>query len=149
MAALEKLVEELRESFVLLGQHDGDEITVETARKKLIELGYEKTDQEIKQLLMSMSEKSDGSRAIFEHCFRNVQEKLEYADDTLTINDALKVVDKFGTGSISAAELRHLLFCEKEKHGLTVEQIDQILKLCGKTKDGMINSKALVNLMHN
>eukprot|EP00940_MAST-03C_sp_MAST-3C-sp2_P001480 g1480.t1 len=147
--ALERLVEELKDSFTLLGQHDGDEITVDTAYKKLIDLGYEISKEEVRALLKTMSDKGDGERVIFEHCLQSIQEKLNYSDESHTIEDALKVLDKFGTGGISAAELRHLLFCQKEKHGMTVEEIETALKLCGDTKDGRIDTRRLLASMHS
>ena len=92
--ALEKLVTELRESFELLGGSDGDDITVESVKSKLKELGYEeKTDEEIESLMKSLVHRSSDikGRIVFDQCLQRVQDRLVYDDPTPAIEDALKV----------------------------------------------------------
>ena len=60
-----------------------------------------------------------------------------------------QVMDKFGCGSVSVAELRHLLRCNREKYELTVEQIDDIIKLFGSVQNGQIESRKLLQAMLN
>ena len=173
--ALEKLVTELRESFELLGGSDGDDITVESVKMKLKELGYEeKSDEEIEILMKSLVHRSSDikGRIVFDQCLQRVQDSLVYDDPTPAIEDALKVrsfififnaatrlhiyklifyqvMDKFGCGSVSVAELRHLLRCNREKYELTVEQIDDIIKLFGSVQNGQIESRKLLQAMLN
>ena len=169
--ALEKLVTELRESFELLGGSDGDDITVESVKSKLKELGYEeRSDEEIESLMKSLVHRSSDikGRIVFDQCLQRVQDSLVYDDPVPAIEDALKVLfflirnvtlahittfvqvlDKFGCGSVSVAELRHLLRCNREKYELTVEQIDDIIKLFGSVQNGQIESRKLLQAMLN
>ena len=50
---------------------------------------------------------------------------------------------------MSVAELRHLLRCNREKYELTVEQIDDIIKLFGSVQNGQIESRKLLQAMLN
>jgi Ca2+-binding EF-hand superfamily protein len=58
-------------------------------------------------------------------------------------------MDKFGCGSISVAELRHLLYCNREKYELTEAQIDDIIKLFGPVQNGQVECRQLLRSMLN
>ena len=106
--ALEKLVTELRDSFELLGGSDGDDITVESVKSKLKELGYEeKSDEEIESLMKSLVHRSSDikGRIVFDQCLQRVQDSLVYDDPTPAIEDALKVRFYFLKNRNAAARL--------------------------------------------
>jgi hypothetical protein len=106
--ALEKLVTELRESFELLGGSDGDDITVESVKAKLKELGIEEDEERVETTLMtSLIHRSSDfkDRIVFDQCLQRVQDKLVYADATPSIEDALKVRFFFFMSAVRASPL--------------------------------------------
>ncbi len=71
--------------------------------------------------------------------------KMKDTDSEEEIKEAFKVFDKDGNGSISAAELRHVMTNLGEK--LTDEEVDEMIREADQNGDGTIDYEEFVKMM--
>ena len=71
--------------------------------------------------------------------------KMKDTDSEEELQEAFKVFDKDGNGTISAAELRHVMTNLGEK--LTDEEVDEMIREADVDGDGKINYEEFVKMM--
>jgi len=121
-------IEEIRDVFELFDFWDGrdGEVDAFKAGHMLYCLGFNPTQEII--------EKNGGTQKMGEKGYKleeflPIFSAVSKIEDTGTFNDfneAFKTFDREGQGSISAAEMRHVLTCLGEK--MTEDEVDQIFK---------------------
>jgi len=146
----------MREAFCLLGEGDHidrddaeeAEITPDSALAALTKLGFVQTKEEVLALTKSLdSGKKEGKRLLLDQAVRTLDMHLKYADCPRAIADALKVMDKYGSGGMAIAELRHQLRCGKEENGLTGQDIKEMMELLSADGSGVISTSGLLEAM--
>ena len=71
--------------------------------------------------------------------------KMKDTDSEEELHEAFKVFDKDGNGTISAAELRHVMTNLGEK--LTDEEVDEMIREADVDGDGEVNYEEFVKMM--
>lgn len=89
---------------------------------------------------------ADGAGAIdFPEFLTMMARKTKDTDSEEEIREAFKVFDRDAKGSISAAELRHVLTSIGEK--LTDDEVDEMIREADEDGDGRIDYNEFVQLM--
>ena len=71
--------------------------------------------------------------------------KMKDTDSEEELHEAFKVFDKDGNGTISAAQLRHVMTNLGEK--LTDEEVDEMIREADVDGDGEVNYEEFVKMM--
>lgn len=132
----EQQVKDLRTAFDLFDKNKDGHISAEELGNVLRAMGQTPTDQDIKDIIREADTDKNGSIE-FEEFKTIISKKMkpEISEDEL--REAFKVFDRDNSGKISVEELRWAMANLGEK--MTNEQIDDMMKVADKNKDGHID----------
>lgn len=138
--------QDLREGFALFDKKGDGLVASSEIGTVLRALGQNPTEADVKKIKSQVDPKGD-KRISFEEflpIFNSVsQKKVEGSEQTYI--EGLRVFDKDGNGTMSAAELRHVLTSLGEK--LSGDDVDIILNAMQVHADGSVNYEDFVHLV--
>eukprot|EP01147_Barroeca_monosierra_P000917 gene917-4178_t len=121
-------IQEFREAFALFDKRGDGNIRVGDLGTVLRALGQNPTEEDVKKIQAEFDPDGNNDRRInfeeFLPILERVKEKKPHGTQTDYI-EGLRIFDKDGNGTISAAELRHVLTSLGEK--LTDDDVDALL----------------------
>jgi len=137
-------IAEVQEVFSLFDKDGDGNITMKELGPVLRSLGYNPSEAEINQLLLDYD--NDGSGALDFSEFLTMLPKIQRTGDSEEeVEEAFRVFDKEASGSMSAAELRHVMTNMGEK--LTEEEVDEMISFADTDAQGEINYKDFLKLL--
>ncbi|KAJ3056121.1 hypothetical protein HK097_008044 [Rhizophlyctis rosea] len=139
----EDQITEYREAFSLFDDDNDGEITTKELGTVMRALGQNVTEAELKSFVAEV-EKSGKKSLEFPTFLTLMARKLRDTDSESEIREAFKVFDPTGAGTISSAELKHVLMSLGEK--LTAEEVDEMIRDAGGS-GGSVPYENLVRIM--
>merc|ERR1712166_83104 len=136
--------EEFKQAFYTFDNDGGGTIGREELAELLEALGENLTDDEIGRMMREVDE--DGSGQIdFDEFLGMMAKKMMNENWEDEIQDAFNLLDKDGSGLVSAAELRHVVtdFCAK----LDAEEVNEIMEEADINKNGQLDYQEFLRLM--
>jgi len=146
-----KQLETLQTAFDMFDK-DGDR-TVDAGELKstLRALGYTVTDDEIKKMMNEVDEDQSGKIEFPEFC-QLISNRFKDADignvasEEEVIREVFQFFDRDGNGTISRAELRHIMTCMGER--LSDQDINDMIEAADVNGDGEIDYKEFSALLN-
>jgi calmodulin len=109
-------------------------------------LGKNPTEAELQDIINEVDPNGDGT-VDFPSFLTIMARKMKDQDTEEDIIEAFRVFDKDGNGTISAAELRHVMTNLGEK--LTDEEVDEMIREADVNGDGIIDYKEFTKIILN
>lgn len=132
----EEEIEELREAFSIFDRDGSGSITSKELGIAMRSLGQNPSEEELETMMAEVDIDGNGELDFDEFCdlmSRNKKEVTSYK----AIEEAFKVFDKEGKGSIDRETFRHIMTTMGEK--LTDEEVDEMLDEADADGDGEID----------
>jgi len=134
---------EIKDCFTLYDTDADGKISCDQLGLVIRSLGQTPTEAEVDDIARNMIRgPSFGLPELLQVMARFMGDKTNKKDE---IRESFSVLDRDGTGSISAAELRHVLTNIGEK--LTDQEVDDMIRVVELDRDGQINCEDMVRLM--
>merc|ERR1711988_440295 len=136
--------EEFKQAFYAFDDDGGGTIGKEELAQLLDALGENLTDEEVGAMMREVDQ--DGSGVIdFDEFLGMMKKKMMNENWEDEIRDAFNLLDKDGSGLVSASELRHVVtdFCGK----LTAEDVNEIMVDADVNADGQLDYHEFLRLM--
>ena len=137
----EEQIQEFKEAFSLFDKNGDGNITSQELGTVMRSLGQNPTEAELSDIIKSL----ESDTIIFEEFLKIMVVKMKDQESEEEIKEAFKVFDKDGSGTISAAELRHVLTNLGEK--LTDNEVEDLIREADVDGDGQIDYNEFVKLM--
>ena len=141
-------VQEFREAFALFDKRGDGNIRVGDLGTVLRALGQNPTEEDVQKIQNELDPEGNADKRINFEEFLPILERVKDKKPRGTEADyveGLRVFDKDGNGSISAAELRHVLTSLGEK--LSDEEVDALLTHAQMDSRGGINYEEFVRMV--
>eukprot|EP00127_Corallochytrium_limacisporum_P006092 Clim_evm41s218 gene=Clim_evmTU41s218 len=132
---------DMREAFKLLDKVGDDKIDSADLGTCLRALGKNPTEAEVKAIISENGDKRHTFEEVLSYLPR-VKRDLGTKEEFV---EGLKIFDKEGNGTMSTAELRHILTSLGEQ--LTDKEVDHLFNNIEIGKDGEVNYRDFVNLV--
>eukprot|EP01091_Cochliopodium_minus_P010477 TRINITY_DN277_c0_g2_i1.p1 TRINITY_DN277_c0_g2~~TRINITY_DN277_c0_g2_i1.p1 ORF type:complete len:147 (-),score=52.94 TRINITY_DN277_c0_g2_i1:50-490(-) len=137
----EEQISEFKEAFSLFDKNGDGNITSQELGTVMRSLGQNPTEAELSEIIKSLDSDTIG----FDEFLKIMVVKMKDQESEEEIKEAFKVFDKDGSGTISAAELRHVLTNLGEK--LTDNEVEDLIREADVDGDGQIDYNEFVKLM--
>ena len=137
-------IAEFKEAFSLFDKDGDGAITTKELGTVMRSLGQNPTEAELAQMIEEVDCDKNGT-IDFPEFLTMMARKMKEVDGEEEIKEAFKVFDKDGNGTISAAELRHVMTNLGEK--LTDQEVDEMIREADVDGDGQINYEEFVKMM--
>ncbi|KAI9900855.1 hypothetical protein N3K66_005117 [Trichothecium roseum] len=133
-----------REAFNVFDSNGNGQITKEDLGRVMRSLGQKPSDAELQDMLNEVD--LDQSGAVdFQEFLQMMSKKGSKTSMEQELQEAFKVFDADGTGTISREELKHVMKSIGEQ--LSEEEIDEMLRIADKDGDGHIDYNEFVAIM--
>eukprot|EP01088_Endostelium_zonatum_P004444 TRINITY_DN15695_c0_g1_i1.p1 TRINITY_DN15695_c0_g1~~TRINITY_DN15695_c0_g1_i1.p1 ORF type:complete len:150 (-),score=44.69 TRINITY_DN15695_c0_g1_i1:98-547(-) len=140
----EEQIAEFKEAFALFDKNGDGSITSKELGIVMRSLGLHPTESDLREMIQEVDTDKSGN-IDFTEFLGMMARKMQDSEGEEEIRDAFKVFDKEGNGSISAAELRHVLTHLGEK--LSEEEVDELIREADVDGDGQINYEEFIKMM--
>ena len=137
-------IAEFKEAFSLFDKDGDGAITTKELGTVMRSLGQNPTEAELAQMIEEVDCDKNGT-IDFPEFLTMMARKMKEVDGEEEIKEAFRVFDKDGNGTISAAELRHVMTNLGEK--LTDQEVDEMIREADVDGDGQINYEEFVKMM--
>jgi calmodulin len=142
----EEQIAEYKEAFSLFDKSGDGTITTKDLGTVIRALGKNPTEAELQDIINEVDPNGDGT-VDFPSFLTIMARKMKDQDTEEDIIEAFRVFDKDGNGTISAAELRHVMTNLGEK--LTDEEVDEMIREADVNGDGIIDYKEFTKIILN
>eukprot|EP00961_Rhodomonas_salina_P238263 3220491-Rhodomonas_salina.2 len=142
----EEQIAEYKEAFSLFDKSGDGTITTKDLGTVIRALGKNPTEAELQDIINEVDPNGDGT-VDFPSFLTIMARKMKDQDTEDDIIEAFRVFDKDGNGTISAAELRHVMTNLGEK--LTDEEVDEMIREADVNGDGIIDYKEFTKIILN
>jgi len=142
----EEQIAEYKEAFSLFDKSGDGTITTKDLGTVIRALGKNPTEAELQDIINEVDPNGDGT-VDFPAFLTIMARKMKDTDTEEDIVEAFRVFDKDGAGTISAAELRHVMTNLGEK--LTDEEVDEMIREADVHGDGVIDYRAFTKIILN
>uniref|UniRef100_A0A2K5XK70 EF-hand domain-containing protein n=1 Tax=Mandrillus leucophaeus TaxID=9568 RepID=A0A2K5XK70_MANLE len=122
----EEQIAEFKEAFSLFDKDGDGTITTKELGAVMTSLGQNPTEAELQDMIID-----------FREFLTMMARKIKDTDSEEEIRETFSVFEKDGNGSISAAELHHVMTNLGEK--LTVEEVDEIIREADTDGNSQVN----------
>eukprot|EP00178_Gracilaria_changii_P001768 TRINITY_DN12475_c0_g1_i1.p1 TRINITY_DN12475_c0_g1~~TRINITY_DN12475_c0_g1_i1.p1 ORF type:complete len:151 (+),score=49.16 TRINITY_DN12475_c0_g1_i1:60-512(+) len=145
MSLGEEEIVEYKEAFSLFDRDGDGKITTKELGTVMRSLGLNPTESQLKEINHDIDTNKKGQIDFEEFKELMIKGKKEATISEEDIIDAFKVFDKNGNGTISAAELRHVMSNIGEK--LSDEEVEEMLREADVDPEGQINYEDFVKML--
>ena len=135
---------EFKEAFSLFDEDGDGNITVKELGTVMRSLGQNPTEADIAEMMRTVDTDGNGTVS-FDEFVVMMKRQMQACESPEEVEAAFKIFDKNGDGTISAAELRHVMTSLGER--LTDEEADRMIKEADPDGDGQIVYRDFVKLM--
>lgn len=141
---MDKQLQEVKEAFQLFDKDGDGNISPDELGEVLRSLGQTPTKSELVDMINEFDSKGKGTIDFEDFKKIIVAHKTNFTAKS-NVKEAFKAFDKDGNGFISVEELKHAM----ESLGETVsnEELDEMVKMADKNKDGKIDYEEFVEIM--
>ena len=133
----EEQIAEFKEAFSLFDKDGDGTITTKELGTVMRSLGQNPNEAELQYMIKEV--------VAFPEFLIIMAQKMKEKASKEEIREAFRVFDKDGNGSISKAELRHVLTNLGEN--LTEEEVDEMISVADIDGDGQVNYEEFFNMM--
>ena len=142
----EEQIAEYKEAFSLFDKSGDGTITTKDLGTVIRALGKNPTEAELQDVINEVDPQGEGT-VDFPAFLTIMARKMKDTDTEEDIIEAFRVFDKDGAGTISAAELRHVMTNLGEK--LTDEEVDEMIREADVHGDGVIDYREFTKIILN
>eukprot|EP00054_Salpingoeca_dolichothecata_P036633 m.274334 g.274334 ORF g.274334 m.274334 type:complete len:150 (+) comp69030_c0_seq1:95-544(+) len=141
----EEQIAEYKEAFTLFDRDGDSHISASELGTVMRSLGANPTEQELSDMVNQVDTNGDGNIDFPEFLTMMAKHDGSAKDEQEELLASFRVFDVDGSGTISAAELRHVMTSLGEK--LTDEEVDDMIREADLNNDGCIDYQEFVAIM--
>lgn len=136
-------INDIKECFTLFDKDGDSRIACQELGTIVRSLGQNPTEAEVDEVVRNVIRNSSfGLPELYQVMSRFMNDPRDKEEE---IREAFRVFDRDGTGTISAAELRHVMTNIGEK--LSDQEVDEMIREIDVDRDGQVNYEEMVRLM--
>jgi calmodulin len=136
-------INEIKECFTLYDKDGDGKISCRELGTVVRSLGQNPTEAEVNEIIRTVLRDQPFDLAgLYQVMSRFMADPRDKQEE---IREAFRVFDRDGTGTISAAELRHVMTNIGEK--LSDQEVDEMIREIDVDRDGQVNYEEMVRLM--
>jgi len=136
-------INDIKECFTLFDKDGDGRIACPELGTIVRSLGQNPTEAEVDEVVRNVIRNSSfGLPELYQVMSRFMNDPRDKEEE---IREAFRVFDRDGTGTISAAELRHVMTNIGEK--LSDQEVDEMIREIDVDRDGQVNYEEMVRLM--